>query len=273
MFWKAVRDYPLFSCRLLLKKVWGEFIDPAASPQLCRSMLRSSHQCQWAGRCVSRRAWGQLSSSLSKLRQQSKYSPLSHLAGNKKCSVHSARQENKTYSFREYWYFSQWGTRTHVPEHKGTWWRLFFPPSPFPSPLNRSDYLAPSQHHLWLRVHLFWITIPTLDLWLTLALKSHFSRNDNEFEDKSWKNTLLWQLRFSMSNWQVWQSGRDQPLFFPLGEDWGSKIYWLWLVLRDKDKNRPFGQLDIWQQQCFPFWSLAWPSTYKPRWSETEKAF
>lgn len=70
------------------------------------------------------------------------------------------------------------------------------PPLPFPSSLSRGDCLAPSRHHLWLRVHLFRITIPPLDLWLTLTLKSHFGRNDNEFKDKSWKNTLLWQLRF-----------------------------------------------------------------------------
>lgn len=68
----------------------------------------------------------------------------------------------------------------------------FFPPSPFFP--NGSDRLARSQNHLWLRVHLFRITIPPLDLWL--SLRSHFGRNDNEFEDKSWKNTLLWQLRF-----------------------------------------------------------------------------
>lgn len=77
---------------------------------------------------------------------------------------------------------------------------LSSPPLPFPSSLNRSDCLAPSRHHLWLRVHLVWITIPPLDLWLTLTLsyddESHFGRNDNEFEDKSWKKTLLWQLRF-----------------------------------------------------------------------------
>lgn len=120
----------------------------------------------------------------------------------------------------------------------------YFPPAlPFPSSLNRSDCLARSQHHLWLRVHLFWITIPPLDLRLTL--ESHFSRNYNEFEDTSWKNTLLWQLRFP---WVI-----DNRLYFPLVEYWGSKIYWLWIVLRDKDKNRPFWAADIWQSNVFHF--------------------
>lgn len=91
----------------------------------------------------------------------------------------------------------QYCARAHVRKHKSTCcfsrgWRLFC--SPFPFFLNGSDRLARSQSHLWLRVHLFRITIPPLDLWL--SLRSHFGRNDNEFEDKSWKNTLLWQLRF-----------------------------------------------------------------------------
>lgn len=46
--------------------------------------------------------------------------------------------------------------------------------------------------HLWFRVHLFWITASVLDLWLNDRL----GWNDNEFEDKSWKNTLLSWLRF-----------------------------------------------------------------------------
>lgn len=54
--------------------------------------------------------------------------------------------------------------------------------------------LAPSQHHLWFGVHLFRITVPPLDLRLTG--ESQLSENDTEFEDTSWKNTLLAQLRF-----------------------------------------------------------------------------
>lgn len=44
-----------------------------------------------------------------------------------------------------------------------------FPPS-LSFFLNGSDCLARSQNHLWLRVHLFWITIPRLDLWRSLSL-------------------------------------------------------------------------------------------------------
>lgn len=84
-----------------------------------------------------------------------------------------------------------------------------FPPAvlpPFPS--------QPSpRHHLWLGLHLFRITILPRDLRLTL--ESHFSRNDNEFEDKSWKNTLLWQLRFP---WVIDKCDRVGAIrCFPLG--------------------------------------------------------
>lgn len=113
----------------------------------------------------------------------------------------------------------------------------YFPPSPSFF-LNGSDCLARSQNHLWLRVHLFRITIPGLDLWRSLSHRSHFSRNDNEFEDKSWKSILLWQLRFP------WLIDKDNNVgaiefgFFPQAKGWGCKIYWMWLLLRDKDKKK-----------------------------------
>lgn len=119
------------------------------------------------------------------------------------CSPYMARKQSLQ-SQRVRWQIpipSACGTRARVPVQKSTrWfpsqWRLFSLPCPFLPPSIGAPSWPPSQHHLWLRVHLFWITVPPLDLWFTLTLESHFSRNDNEFEDKSWKNTLLLQLRF-----------------------------------------------------------------------------
>lgn len=87
-------------------------------------------------------------------------------------------KENKAFSLRElsdrYQYSWQHGCETIGPA--------------------LPDWLVWSQHHLWLGVHLFCITAPPLDL--QLAVEGQLSKNDTEFEDTSWKNTLLMQLRF-----------------------------------------------------------------------------
>lgn len=78
--------------------------------------------------------------------------------------------------------------------------------------------LAPSQHHLWLGVHLFCITVPPLDS--QLAVESQLSKNDTEFEDTSWKNTLLMQLRFPCVTDKCNRTRMTDQLFF----HWSSRI-------------------------------------------------
>lgn len=70
-----------------------------------------------------------------------------------------------------------------------------------------------------------------------------FSRNDNEFEDTSLKNTLLWQLT-SVTEWS------DQLPFLSAG---AAEYIGCELGCVTTDKNRPFGQLDIWQSNVFHF--------------------
>lgn len=89
-------------------------------------------------------------------------------------------------------------------------------------PLSGSDWLVRSQHHLWLGVHLFWITAPPLDL--QLAVEGQLSKSDTEFEDTSWKNTLLMQLRFPWVTDKCNRMGMIDQVFFPLASDWSSRI-------------------------------------------------
>lgn len=101
----------------------------------------------------------------------------------------------------------------------------------WPSP----RWLARSQHHLWLGVHLFRITVPPLDL--QLADEGQLSENDTEFEDTSWKNTLLMQLRFPCVTDKCNRTRMTDQLLFPLKQ----QNMLAATVLRDKDKSKPFG--------------------------------
>lgn len=86
----------------------------------------------------------------------------------------------------------------------------------WPSP----RWLARSQHHLWLGVHLFCIRVPPLEL--QLAVESQLSENDIEFEDTFWKNSLLMQLRFPCVTDRNCVTEREWPTnyFF----HWSSRI-------------------------------------------------
>lgn len=172
----------------------AEFVDPAASLKFGGSVTRSSHQifCRdpvYQNSDLAFVAAGEAGLHRAPPRWKSR----------KYCLAGTARKQSPQ-SQRVRWQISKLlailcpGSRSQTQKHLLFLERVeaIFPPSPFF--LNGSDRLARSQNHLWLRVHLFRITIPPLDLWL--SLRSHFGRNDNEFEDKSWKNTLLWQLRF-----------------------------------------------------------------------------
>lgn len=92
-----------------------------------------------------------------------------------------------------------------------------------------------SQHHLGLGVHLFCIRVPPLDL--QLAVESQLSENDTEFEDMSWKNTLLMQLRFPCVTDKCNRRRMTDRLLFPLKQQNMLAV----TVLRDKDKSKPFG--------------------------------
>lgn len=119
---------------------------------------------------------------------------------------------------------------------------------PFPPP--RPQRLARSQHHLWLDVHLLLITVPPSDLQLTV--QGQLSENDTDFEDTTWKNTLLMQLRFPWVTDKCSRMGMIDQLFFSTGAGLEQQNMLVVTVLRDKDKNRPFGQLE----PRFPFRSL-----------------
>lgn len=134
--------------------------------------------------------------------------------------VHQTGQENKACALRElserYRYSWQGGCETMG----------------WPSP----RWLARSQHHLWLGVHLFHITVPPLDL--QLADEGQLSENDSEFEDTSWKNTLLMQLRFPCVTDKCNTTRMTDQLLFPLKQ----QNMLAATVLRDKDKSQPFGR-------------------------------